>query len=160
MRRRLREFDQSSSRPCANLAAWLLARPSLRTIAVYSPLPGEVDLTAAIRQRPDLAWVYPKINGHHLTFHRAETWTTGEFGILEPADASPEVPLGEIDAFICPGLAFDQNGGRLGRGRGFYDRVLANARPGALKIGICFDLQIVPDTFPEPHDIHMDAVIF
>ena len=42
---------------------WLLAHPALRTIAIYSPLPGEVDLSAIILARPDLTWVYPKIVG-------------------------------------------------------------------------------------------------
>ncbi len=160
MRRSLRDYCGSSAPACAALEKWLRAYPALRTIAIYSPLPGEVDLSAVIRARPDLTWVYPKVSGHHLTFHSGDDHRPGAFGILEPHHESPEVPLQEIDAFICPGLAFDTSGGRLGRGRGFYDRLLAQARPGALKIGICFDFQLVPNTFPEPHDIPVDAVLF
>ena len=160
MRQRLRSHDFPSGKPCADLVQWLRARSDLRTIAVYSPLPGEVDLSTALCLLPDRTWVYPKVDGHDLTFHQAETWVTGEFGIREPADGSPEVAVRDIDAFICPGLAFDRNGGRLGRGRGFYDRMLANATPDALKIGVCFEFQIVPETFSEPHDIHMDAVVY
>ena len=164
MRQLLRELDAGSGQACAALEQWLLAHPALRTIAVYSPLPGEVDLSAAIHRRPELRWAYPKVCGQELTFHAMENPATGfvpgAFYILEPADGSPEVAVGQIDAFICPGLAFDARGGRLGRGRGFYDRMLAKARPDALKIGICFEVQMVPDTFAEPHDVHMDAVIF
>ena len=160
MRRSLREYDGSSAPACAALEKWLLAHPALRTIAIYSPLPGEVDLAAVIRARPDLTWVYPKISGHHLTFHSGHSLQPGPFHLLEPAANSPEVPLQQIDAFICPGLAFDKSGGRLGRGRGFYDRLLAQARPGALKIGVCFEFQLVPNTYSEPHDIAMDAVLF
>lgn len=159
MRRALRDFSGSSTPACAALEQWLLSHPGLRTIAVYSPLPGEVDLSAVILSRPDLKWIYPKVSGHHLTFHSGDDHRPGAFGILEPHHDSPEVPLQEIDAIICPGLAFDTNGGRLGRGRGFYDRLLAQARPDSLKIGIGFDFQLVPDTFPEPHDIPMDEVI-
>ncbi len=160
MRRALRELNGSPGPACATLEKWLLARPALRAIAIYSPLPGEVDLSAVLLARPDLTWVYPRISGHHLTFHSGQILHPGPFNLLEPAAGSPEVSLQEIDAFICPGLAFDKTGGRLGRGRGFYDRLLAQAHPGALKIGICFDFQLVPNTFSEPHDIAMDAVLF
>lgn len=160
MRQILRDHETDSAPVCEALHRWLAARPALRTIAVYSPLPGEVDPSAAIARHPELRWVYPKVAGHRLTFHTGENLTAGSFGILEPHPDTPEVPLREIDAFLCPGLAFDQDGGRLGRGRGFYDRLLANARPDALKIGICFPQQLVEDTFSEPHDIRMDAVIF
>jgi 5-formyltetrahydrofolate cyclo-ligase len=147
-------------RPPAPLWNWLSARPEIRAVAVYSALPGEVDLSTVLTRLPGLAWVFPKIIGHHLTFHAGDRLLPGAHGILEPHADSPEIPLQEIDAFICPGLAFDVHGHRLGRGRGFYDRLLAQARPDALKIGICFPFQIVPDTFAEPHDVRMDAVLF
>jgi 5-formyltetrahydrofolate cyclo-ligase len=160
MRSSLRTQDTSSREACAALANWLLAHPALRSIAVYSALPGEVDLSPILQQRPDLRWVHPKVCGSELTWHHGENLRPGAFGILEPAADSPEVAVAEIDAFLCPGLAFDPRGGRLGRGRGFYDRMLAQARPDALKIGICFTFQLVPDTFAEAHDIHMDTVLF
>lgn len=159
MRRLLRERQPASDQACAALQTWLLAHPALRTIAVYSPLPGEVDLSPTLLRRAETRWVFPKIRGADLTFHSGLNLVSGAFGILEPAAGSPEVALAEIDAFICPGLAFDPRGGRLGRGRGFYDRMLANARPDALKLGICFEIQLVADTFPEPHDVRMDHVI-
>lgn len=159
MRRLLREQAPASDKACAALQQWLFAHPALRTIAVYSPLPGEVDLSATLQQRAEIRWAYPKVCGTDLTFHTGVHLVSGAFGILEPAAGSPEVTLAEIDAFICPGLAFDPGGGRLGRGRGFYDRVLAHARPDAIKLGICFGIQFVKDTFTEAHDIHMDHVI-
>ena len=159
MRRLLREQQPTSDQACVALEKWLLAHPALRTVAVYSALPGEVDLSATILPRAGLQWVYPKVNGTELAFHCGLNFVSGAFGILEPAIGSPAVALAEIDAFICPGLAFDPRGGRLGRGRGFYDRMLANARPDALKLGICFRIQLVADTFPEPHDVRMDHVI-
>jgi len=159
MRRLLREHPHDSKSACEALHTWLLAHPDLFTVAVFSPLPGEVDLSATILRHPGIRWLYPKVIGHHLTFHSGEFLFPGAFDILEPHPDSPEIPVQEIDAFLCPGLAFDRNGGRLGRGRGFYDRVLANARADAFKIGICHPFQLVEDTFPEAHDIPMDAVI-
>lgn len=148
---------------CEAAVRWFSQRPALGTIAVFSALPGEPDLSEMIARLPDRRIVYPKVAGSHLTFHAvtnpALDLAPGAFGILEPVPSHAEVPAREIDAFLCPGLAFDERGGRLGRGRGFYDRLLAQARPDALKIGVCFTSQIVPDTFPEPHDIPMDAVL-
>ncbi|HEX7261362.1 MAG TPA: 5-formyltetrahydrofolate cyclo-ligase [Luteolibacter sp.] len=160
LRQRLREHIPDPAAACAALSRWLQAHPALRTIAVYSPLPGEVDLSSVVLARPDLIWVYPRVLGHHLTFHTGGNLLPGSFRILEPTPDCPQVAVQEIDAFLCPGLAFDANGGRLGRGRGFYDRLLAQARPDALKIGICFPFQCVTDTFSEPHDITMDEVLF
>lgn len=160
MRQALRSHAADAAPVRAALEDWLCARPALRTIAVYSALPGEVDLSSVFTRLPQIAWVFPKIIGRHLTFHAGTCLLPGAHGILEPHADTPEIPLEKIDAFICPGLAFDPNGHRLGRGRGFYDRLLAQARPDVLKIGICFPFQIVPDTFAEPHDIRMDAVIF
>jgi 5-formyltetrahydrofolate cyclo-ligase len=153
-----------SSHARAALAEWLDHHPERRTIAVFSALPGEVDLSELTAGRPDRRWVYPKVRGEELSLHairdpEAEL-VPGAFGIREPRPDLTSIPLEMIDAFLCPGLAFDRRGGRLGRGKGFYDRLLENARTDALKIGVCFPWQIVDDTFAEPHDIAMDAVLF
>jgi 5-formyltetrahydrofolate cyclo-ligase len=160
MRQALRDCPTTSAPAEAALQRWLAAHPDLRTVAIYSPIAGEIDLSKSMQLHPDLRWVFPKVRGHELTFHTGENLQPGAFGILEPVAGSAEVAIPEIDAFICPGLAFDPQGGRLGRGRGFYDRMLSNARPGASKIGICFPCQIVPDTFPGPHDFPMDVVLY
>ena len=56
-----------------------------------------------------------------------------------------------------PGVAFDRKANRLGRGKGFYDRLLAQTH--ALKIGICYDLQLLDEIPAEPHDIKMDIIV-
>ena len=163
MRQMLRAQTPDSQNACAALDRWLRERPTVRTLAVFSPLPGEVNLAASIDLQRDKKWVYPRVGTNLLTFHavhdRAVDLVPGSFGILEPDPSLPAVEIEEIDVFICPGLAFDPRGGRLGRGRGFYDRILAHARNDAFKLGICFALQQVPDTFSEPHDVRMDEVI-
>ncbi|MEN9974658.1 MAG: hypothetical protein RLZZ282_664 [Verrucomicrobiota bacterium] len=155
----------SASAPvCEALDDWLAAHPSLHTLAVYAALPGEVDLADLVARHADRTWLYPRVVGDHLTFHIVTTpasqLVAGAFNVQEPTPTLTQIPVTSIDAFLCPGLAFDENGGRLGRGRGFYDRMLAGARPNTLKIGVCFAGQIVPDTFSEPHDIPMDCVVF
>jgi len=84
---------------------------------------------------------------------------TGPFNIREPLEQVP-VMAWDVDAFILPGLAFDKQGGRLGYGKGIYDEILFRANPRALKIGICYDWQILDDPLPlAPHDIRVDWVV-
>lgn len=83
--------------------------------------------------------------------------TTGAFGIREPNAACPEVSLGTPDLILVPGLAFDAAGRRLGRGRGFYDRILAAA--GGTTCGVAFEVQILDEIPTGPHDMRLDHVL-
>ena len=70
------------------------------------------------------------------------------------------VSVGEIDLLLIPGLAFDVRGGRLGRGGGYYDRLLATrAGGGAVAIGVCFEFQRVNRLPLAPHDALVDGII-
>ncbi|MCL4191484.1 MAG: 5-formyltetrahydrofolate cyclo-ligase [Thermoguttaceae bacterium] len=85
------------------------------------------------------------------------------FGLLEPKRelrTLPErqVPADELDLLIVPGLAFDRRGGRLGHGKGYYDKLLGNLRPDAVAIGVAFECQILPAVPMLPHDVAMDLV--
>ncbi len=83
----------------------------------------------------------------------------GKFGIYEPASPT-RFPRGEIQAIFVPGLAFDSRGGRIGFGGGYYDRFIAGLRPNVLKVGICYDFQIVDSPLPQDeHDIKMDLIL-
>ena len=167
LRNTLRQLAHAATPPsgpvCEAVENWLTTQPGLTTIAVFAALPGEADLAELVARHPERCWVYPRVNGADLTFHAVTNpgaeLTRSAFGIREPSPTLAPVACVQIDAFLCPGLAFDTHGGRLGRGRGYYDRMLAGARPTALKIGVCFARQIVPDTFPQSHDVPMDAVI-
>lgn len=163
MRTRLREEKGDSAALRAAISSWLEAHPEVRTITTFAALVGEPDLLPLVAAHAEKDWLFPAVRDETLTFHAIrEPYTelgVGMFGIREPALGAPVVEWHDIDAFLCPGLAFTRAGGRLGRGRGFYDRALALARPGAVKIGVCFPFQIVDDTFSESHDIAMDEVI-
>jgi 5-formyltetrahydrofolate cyclo-ligase len=86
------------------------------------------------------------------------------FQLLEPsadvrADPGRRVAPADVDLFIVPGVAFDRHGGRLGYGRGYYDRLLALARTGAGVFGLAFEAQLVERVPAAAHDIPMNAVI-
>jgi 5-formyltetrahydrofolate cyclo-ligase len=80
--------------------------------------------------------------------------------IREPVFA-PEriVPPEEIDLILVPGLAFTRDGQRLGRGGGFYDRYLASLPPRAMKLGICFQCQMLESLPSEEHDQRVHAIV-
>lgn len=163
MRNALRQPQDDPARITGSVKRWIVEHPECRNIAIYSALPGEIDLTPLVKLHPERRWHYPRVDGANLRFfwvHDPETeLEPGNFGILEPTAALPEIELHDIDVFFCPGMAFETNGARLGRGAGFYDRMLTSSRKNACKIGVCFPCQIVPDTFSEPHDIPMQQVI-
>jgi 5-formyltetrahydrofolate cyclo-ligase len=82
------------------------------------------------------------------------------FGIPQPPEeAALFLPTAAIPLFLVPGLAFDARGGRLGYGLGFYDRAFAGAAPGALKVGLAFETQILERVPTGPHDVPMDLVV-
>ena len=83
----------------------------------------------------------------------------GAFGIMEPVGA-PISTNTTIDVVLVPGMAFDDKGHRLGRGKGYYDRFLSTlANPRPRLIGVCFDFQKVDFVPTEPCDISVDVVV-
>jgi 5-formyltetrahydrofolate cyclo-ligase len=81
----------------------------------------------------------------------------GPLGIAQPV--GPAIPVREVELFVVPGLAFDRGGFRLGRGKGYYDRLLARRSPTALLCGVCFDDVLVERLPREAHDIPMDRLL-
>ena len=80
----------------------------------------------------------------------------GYFNILEPC-GKPFFNYEEIDVAIIPGMGFDKTGNRLGRGKGYYDRLLPQIP--APKVGICFPFQLIEEVPAEAFDFRMDTII-
>ena len=88
---------------------------------------------------------------------------SGFYGILEPEQDLPAATSSELKTLVLvPGRAFTKKGDRLGRGKGYYDRLLANLtdKTNIKKIGICFDFQLLPELPTDANDIKMDDVIY
>ena len=115
----------------------------------------------------DKTVVIPYCDGDDLIPWQLTDWdelTVGAFGILEPRSElrtirQRNIEPREIDLVCVPGLGFDQVGNRLGSGRGYYDRLLPRLRSDAIKVGLAYECQIVPQLSTEPHDVPMDLVI-
>lgn len=134
------------------------------TVAMYAAKGSEVDTARidAAARAAGLIVAYPRVRrGQPLAFHAVtrDELARAPFGLAEPsADATP-VALGDIAAFLVPGLAFDRAGGRLGWGKGYYDITFASAPASALRVGLAFACQLVDHLVREPHDIAMHMII-
>lgn len=81
----------------------------------------------------------------------------GMHGVRQPREGIPDADINLLDFGLIPGVAFDLAFGRIGRGRGFYDRVLQRFR--GVKCGVAFDWQLVVDVPMESHDILLDCLM-
>jgi len=81
----------------------------------------------------------------------------GKFGVSEPSSECPTVPLNQLDLILVPGVAFDSSRRRLGRGKGFYDRLLPLV--SGFKCGVAYDEQIVAEVPAEPHDVTLNRIL-
>lgn len=128
-----------------------------RNILTYYSLPDEIQTIQSISNWSKYKNIYlPKVNGFDLEIIKYnKSLNLGAFNIYEPI--GPTENINTIDLIIVPGIAFDKQGNRLGRGKGYYDRLLSKS--SSLKIGIGYDFQIFDRIATESHDIPMDAII-
>lgn len=130
-------------------------------IALYYSIPGEVQ-TAGFLEKwfEEKQLLLPLVVGDDLRllpYKGKESLQPGAFGIPEPTDTETTVSEWAVDLIIVPGVAFDRQLNRMGRGKGYYDRLLSTLQ--APKIGICFDFQLQDNIPVEPFDKKMDLII-
>jgi 5-formyltetrahydrofolate cyclo-ligase len=151
--------EQAAARTTAKIARLL---PYAATVGTYASFDGEIAIDALPDERNDLHLAWPRVNASRTSMEFARSHTLpekqGEYGIREPI-GEQTVPANAFDAMLIPGVAFSRRGVRLGMGKGFYDRFLANLREDAVKIGVCYDWQLTEHLPEEPHDIRMQAII-
>jgi len=137
-----------------------------RTLLLYASLPEEAatDAIAEEARRRGILLVYPRcLEDRSMTLHAvdsADALRPGRFGIREPdADACPVRRIDEVDAALIPGLAWDRAGHRLGRGAGYYDRLLADPAWRGFRCGLFFAEQEAPAIPHDPWDVRLDAIV-
>ena len=136
-------------------AAFLLAD----RILMYHSLPDELSTHRFLDKWHDRKRFFlPRVNGVNLEIlpYDESRLEIGAFHIEEPTGDNTVSP-DEIELVIVPAVAYDKRGNRLGRGRGFYDRLLASTK--ATKVGVGYEFQMVDSIPAEPHDVRMDMVI-
>lgn len=128
-------------------------------ILLYNSLPDELPTKDIIDYWGGAKHIYlPRVNGFDLDIlpYIKGQLSIGAYNIEEP-EGKEICDINIIDVIIVPAVAFDPTGNRVGRGKGYYDRLLA--RTDAVKIGVAYDFQIIDTIDSEPHDIKMDIIV-
>ena len=154
----------------ARLAAQCPGLPGFagaRTVLLYvSALPDEIPTNELIARALELgkAVCCPRVErtGRRLHLHRVvdpvNDLESGALGIPEPGPGLPELAPEAIDWALVPGLAFDERGYRLGRGGGYYDRLLPLLRADSICWAVALECQVVPELHVDPHDAPLNGI--
>ncbi len=151
----------------SKLRALLEAQPlwkQARSILFFAPLPEEVDVWPLFSDALAAGKVValPRFDAETKTYIAcgvrdiAADLASGRFGIREPVESCAPIK-GPLDLILVPGVAFDLKGGRVGRGAGYYDRLLA-AFAGP-RCGVAFDEQIAEEIPCEDHDLAINYIV-
>ena len=120
----------------------------VRTIASYSPTASEPDVSGFNHwAKSQGTLLLPRVLGEELEFAAGEM-ASGAFGLSEPLGEA--IAISEIELIIVPALAADKRGYRLGKGKGFYDRLLPKL--SAVSCAVVFDNELLDSLEVEPHD--------
>lgn len=138
-----------------SMAAFMVAR----RVLLYHSLPDELSTHLFFENSPgDKTYYLPRVNGLDLEIlpYERSRMHLGSFRIEEP-DGDDTVDIDDIDLVIVPAVAYDRHGNRVGRGKGYYDRLLSRSR--ATTIGICYDFQLFDEFDTDEFDIPVDYVV-
>ena len=138
---------------------------SARTILFFAPRMDELDVWPVLELSLALGTTCAlpffdaekKVYGTRVLEKLATDIVTGKYGVREPAEGCAEMALNAFDLVLVPGLAFDLFGNRLGRGQGFYDRLLTEA--SGVKCGVAYDFQLHGELPTEPHDAKVEFIL-
>jgi len=172
-RARIRAFSEEALQKMSSAAGQILSeRPewkNARRVLGYLALKDELEFSSVLKaalvdgKTIALPRFIPEQNTYCAAIlPQAQSFASlsfGRFGILEPPLNAPVIPLNQLDFVLVPGVAFDPSGRRLGRGKGFYDRLLAETNNACIKCGVALEEQIVAAIPAESHDIAMNFIL-
>jgi 5,10-methenyltetrahydrofolate synthetase len=145
----------------SEVAEYLRSWPPLHgRVVTYLSMPDEVDLSS-LHSFTRCEFLAPRIGSDNiLSIHRysPDALERHKYGFDQPSAAAEAVSLDEIDVVLVPGRAFDESGGRLGRGGGYYDRLLGSLPRGVVLVGITVEDAVVDAVPTEPHDRGVDWI--
>jgi 5-formyltetrahydrofolate cyclo-ligase len=133
-----------------------------KRIFCYVSTGSEVETEHLLQQIIDdkgSVWVPRVVKDHQMiavAVNALASLKPGRYGILEPTEGEYDDDL-DCDLVICPGLAFDSKGGRLGSGRGYYDHFLS--KHVTARIGLAFEIQFIREAPMDVSDCYMEYII-
>ncbi len=128
-------------------------------ILLYHSLPDELSTIAFIDKWHKIKRFFlPRVNGVNLEIlpYSKTRLHLGAFNIEEP-EGDDVRDMSEIDMVVVPAVAYDHRGNRVGRGKGYYDRLLRDTK--AIKVGVAYDFQLIDEFDTDVHDVPVDYVI-
>lgn len=143
-----------------HLFRWMAARlPG--TVSAYLAMTEEVPVEPLFDRLPGWRWVLPRVEGDgSLTLRdRDLPRERHPWGMDQPVGRGEPVPVHQVDLILVPGLAFDRSGRRLGRGKGYYDRLLAERRNDCLAVGVTTGQRLIDQVPTEHHDVAVEFVV-
>jgi len=154
----------ASSRACALLEEQPEWR-SAKSVLFYAPLAAEVDVWPLVADSlaEGKTVLLPRFDPRENAYiacsitHTVKDIREGRFGVREPVESCPRFAGNHLGLILVPGMAFDLDGRRLGRGKGYYDKLLATLR--GTTCGVGFDEQIVERVPTAPHDIRLSCIL-
>ena len=169
VREKLEAMAAANRATASDQACSLLSRQKLweqaRSVLFYAPFPRELDLWPLLANAlaGGKTVALPRFIAESNLYVACEVRNPGadlkpgQFGLREPAEHCAPMAIYALDFVLVPGVAFDLHGRRLGRGKGFYDQLLAVVR--GKSCGVAFDEQIVCEVPVEPHDVPVDCIL-
>ena len=159
------DFQRRNSNKICNRIRAMTQYRYAKHIALYHAFNGEVDLGNLWRSAPlhGKYCYFPCVNDDgtlsFLPATPASSFRLNHYGILEPeVDLLHAIAPEDLDLLLAPLVAFDRYGTRLGMGKGFYDRTLANHHP-KLFVGVAYEFQHQPFIEPQSWDVRLDAIV-
>lgn len=161
-----KDFVNASSRCICNKLLERFDFSNQDAILGYYPLGNEVDLTSMYQEllQQQVSIYFPKTNQTNMQFYQVKSLgelEKGNFNVYEPTNCQENrrfnITKKQSVIALIPGVVFDKTGNRIGFGKGYYDKFLAE-NPEVMKIGICYQEQLQPSWKPNQWDVSMDYI--
>ena len=140
----------------AGIGEWMGdGRPAV--VLGFLAMPSELDLSPLVDAHPEVAWAVTRTNRDGgLTVHPYESpMETHRFGFRQPVAEAERIAPTAVDLVLVPGLLFDERGGRLGHGAGYYDRFLPRLRRDAHTMGVTVERRVIEEVPMDSHDVRV-----
>jgi 5-formyltetrahydrofolate cyclo-ligase len=133
-------------------------------IIIYAPIHNEVATQMIVHHALGTGKQvgFPVVVGQTMVFRGIQAdaaMQRGAFGILEPCSGGELLLPDQADIIVVPGVAFDEQGHRIGYGKGYYDKTIHHVEGQGKLVGFCYEFQVVESIAGQSHDVKMDCVI-